>query len=273
MDSQQDGAGLRIALIGFGAIGRTLAEALRAHPDLAVVGILDRLPLPDAAAASVPEGGAVVDTLHDLLGLEPDVVVECAGHGALREHGATVLRRGTDLVVASVGALADAALEESLRQAAKRGGRILIPSGAIGGLDALGSARAAGIERVQYVGRKAPKAWRGTAAETMIDLDKVAEPTVFFESDARTTALKFPQNANVVAAVALAGIGFERTEVRLMVDPAEPSNQHSITATGPFGRISTQIVARTLPQNPKTSMLAPYSLIRTLRNLADPLVV
>jgi aspartate dehydrogenase len=273
MDNQQDGTGLRIGLIGFGAIGRTLAGALRAHPDLTVVGILDRLPLPEVAAAAVPAGAAVVGAIGDLLGLEPDVVVECAGHGALREHGAAVLSGGTDLVVASVGALADAALEQTLRQAARRGGRILVPSGAIGGLDALGSARAAGIESVQYVGRKAPKAWRGTAAETMIDLEKVEEPTIFFESDARTTALKFPQNANVVAAVALAGIGFERTEVRLMVDPTEPCNQHSVTATGPFGRISTAIVARTLPENPKTSMLAPYSLIRTLRNLADPLVV
>jgi aspartate dehydrogenase len=260
---------IRIAIIGFGAIGRTLAEALRAHADVEIAGILVRRP----PAEPAPRGTALVGTADELLRLEPDVVVECAGHQALREHGAAVLRSGTDLLVASVGALADAALEASLRAAAGRGGRILVPSGAIAGLDALGAAKAAGLATVQYVGRKAPKAWRGTRAETLIDLGAVTAPTVFFESSARTAALEFPQNANVVAAVALAGLGFDATRVRLIVDPTVASNQHAVTATGAFGRVTTEVVASTLPQNPKTSMLAPYSLVRAIRNLADPLVV
>jgi aspartate dehydrogenase len=150
---------------------------------------------------------------------------------------------------------------------------VLVPAGAIGGLDVLGAARMAGLERVDYTGRKAPKAWRGTRAERLVDLDGVTEAGVFFEGDARTTALEFPQNANVVAAVALAGIGFEKTRVRLMVDPAASSNRHRVEASGAFGQFAVDVTARTLPQNPKTSMLAPYSLLRALRNRADTIVV
>jgi aspartate dehydrogenase len=259
----------RIALIGFGAIGRTLAEALSAHPDLIVVGVLER----EGIAVAPPIGVPAVARAAALLRLGPDVVVECAGHQALREHGAAILGAGIDLVVASVGALADAALEAQLRDAASGKARLLIPSGAIGGLDVLGAAKHAGIERVDYVGRKAPRAWRGTPAERLIELDHVAEAQVFFEGAARRAALEFPQNANVVAAVALAGIGFEKTRVRLMVDPAVSTNQHQVTAAGPFGEIQVQVTARTLPQNPKTSMLAPYSIVRTLRNLGDALAV
>jgi aspartate dehydrogenase len=259
----------KVALIGFGAIGRTLAEALAKHPDLVLAGTLER----EGIAVEAPPGTRSVTRVADLLQLAPDVVVECAGHQALREHGATVLNAGVDLVVASVGALADPALEAELRVAATGKARVLIPAGAIGGLDVLGAAKHAGIDRVDYVGRKAPKAWRGTPAERLVDLDRVAEAQVFFEGDARRAALEFPQNANVVAAVALAGLGFEKTRVRLMVDPGVSTNQHAVSAIGPFGEIQVQVTARTLTQNPKTSMLAPYSLVRTLRNLADAIAV
>jgi aspartate dehydrogenase len=264
---------MRVAVIGFGAIGRTLVDALRAHRDIEIVGVLERPAAADGAAASAPEGVTVSTDLDKLLGLRPAVVVECAGHRALREHGAAVLRGNVHLLVASIGALADAELESSLRAAASGGGKLLIPSGALAGLDALGAAKYAGLDSVEYLGRKAPTAWRGTRAETLIDLDKVAEPQVFFEGSARSAALQFPQNANVVAGVALAGLGFDETRVRLMVDPEATGNQHSVTAKGPFGEISTRVRAFTLPQNPKTSMLAPYSLVRTIRTLVDPLVV
>jgi aspartate dehydrogenase len=101
----------------------------------------------------------------------------------------------------------------------------------------------------------------------------VTGPEVFYEGSAREAALDFPQNANVVAAVALAGIGFDRTRVKLMVDPDSTGNRHLVTASGPFGEISTEVLARTLPDNPKTSMLAPYSLLRAVANQSDRLVI
>lgn len=263
---------LRIGLIGFGAIGQTIADALRSEPGLVLVGVLGRERTVESIGAELPDGVRATARLSELLSLRPDVIIECAGHQALREYGATVLTSGIDLVVASVGALADAALEAELRAAAT-GARLLVPAGAIGGLDVLGAAKHAGLERIDYTGRKAPKAWRGTPAEKLVDLDRITEAQVFFEGDARTAALQFPQNANVVAAVALAGAGFERTRVRLVADPNVDANQHAVTAKGMFGEIRIEVTARTLPRNPKTSMLAPYSIVRTLRNLADGISV
>jgi aspartate dehydrogenase len=254
---------LKIAVIGFGAIGRFVIEHLHAEPSIGVSAVFS-LPRPDACSAPL------VESIEALLATRPDLVVECAGHQGLRASGETILRHGTDLLVVSVGALADAALEQSLRKAAAApgGGRLLIPGGALGGIDALSAAREAGLNSVEYSGRKAPAAWKGTPAEKMIDLASVTEATTFLECDARTAALQFPQNANVVAALALAGLGFERTEVRLIVDPAANGNHHSFVAHGAFGEISTSIRSMTLPSNPKTSVLAPFSLIQTIKKRA-----
>jgi aspartate dehydrogenase len=263
---------MKVAIIGFGAIGRALAAGL-GDTGGTLVGVLEREETAAAARERLPASVVVTSVLDELLALEPDLVVECAGHAALRACGAQVLRAGRDLIVASVGALASRELEAELRSAAETGGRIVIPSGALGGLDALGSASRAGLDAVQYVSRKAPAAWRGTKAESLVALDKVTGPEVFYEGSAREAALDFPQNANVVAAVALAGIGFDRTRVRLMVDPDSTGNRHLVTASGPFGEISTEVLARTLPDNPKTSMLAPYSLLRAVANQCGRLVI
>ena len=263
----------RIGIIGFGAIGRSLAAGLAAVPDVEIGGILVRERSAERIRDAVPDGIRIVTDIRDLLELAPHLIVECAGHEALQCFGAPILAVGTDLLVASVGALADPDLESELREATLFGGRLLIPSGARGGLDALGAARAAGLDSVAYVGRKAPSAWRGTRAETLIDLDAMTAPQVFFESDARQAALEFPKNANVVAAVALAGVGFEATRVQLVVDPAAVGNQHEIQARGAFGDIFTRVVAKTLPDNPRTSMLAPYSLVHSVRKTVDSIVI
>jgi aspartate dehydrogenase len=263
---------MKVALIGFGAIGTALARALgeTEHP---LVGILGRATSLNTLREKVPASISVVTSAEHLLALSPQIVVECAGHEALRVYGGEVLRAGINLIVSSVGALADPALEMMLRQAAARGGRLIIPSGAMGGLDALGAARRAGLDEVLYSSRKAPLAWRGTKADALIDLQSITAPQIFYEGSARLAALDFPQNANVVAAVALAGIGFDRTRVRLIVDPQATGNRHLLVARGAFGEISTSVLARTLPDNPKSSMLTPYSLVRTIANLTESFVV
>ena len=255
------GVELKVAVVGCGAIGSFLIEGLQAEPAIEVTAVFA---VPAASSGTVP----VARSIEELLSTGPDIVVECAGHQALKEAGEIVLSAGIDLLVASVGALADPTLETSLRRAALTGGRLIIPGGALGGLDALSTAREAGLESVEYSGRKAPAAWKGTAAEDLIDLMNVKSATTFLECDARTAALRFPQNANVVAALALAGLGFEQTKVRLIVDPAASGNHHSFTARGAFGEISTSIRSITLPSNPKTSVLAPFSLLQTIKKRA-----
>lgn len=288
-----------VALIGFGAIGRALARALGEYPSQArIVAVLvrprrstpvrgdlpparaDRPPVradlppargdlpPAPVRAELPSGASRVDGVDALLATQPDVVVECAGHAALREFGPRVLEAGKDLLVASVGALADAETEAALRRSAMKGSaRVLLGSGALGALDILAAAKLAGLTRVSYVARKAPQAWANTPAAALVDLAALTGPATFFEGNAREAALRFPQNANVAAAVALAGAGFEATQVQLVADPAATGNRHLITAEGAFGAFEFSVMGRVLPDNPKTSMLAPFSLARSLLNL------
>lgn len=143
----------------------------------------------------------------------------------------------------------------------------------MGGLDALGAAKLAGLSEVRYESYKAPNAWRGTPAEDLVVLDDVDRVTLIYEGTARDAARLFPKNANVAAAVALAGVGFDHTKVVLHADPTATGNTHRIKAKGEFGHLDISVTGTTLPSNPKTSMLAPYSLVRAIANLSQTLVV
>lgn len=260
------GSGGPVALLGYGAIAAQLVDVLAAHADgprvVAALVPSDRL---GAARARVRDGIDLTDDIGELLAHRPALVVECAGQQALHEHGPAILRQGVNLLVASVGALAHSTLEAELRSAAHEGGaRLLLPSGAVGGLDALASARIAGLDEVEYASNKPVTGWRGTAAEQLVDLDGLTGPTVFFTGNAREAALLFPQNANVAAAVALAGIGFEKTVVTLAADPTATGNRHRVKARGPFGYLDMTVEGRALAANPKTSILAPMSIAKAV---------
>ena len=176
-----------------------------------------------------------------------------------------LLSSGVDVIIASVGALADPGVEGVLRAAENQGNaKLLIPSGAVCGLDGLAAAREAGIDQVNYTARKPPRAWLDTPAETMLDLAGLREPVSFFNGHARDACLQYPKNANVTAAISLAGIGFDRTMVTLVADPKVTDNQHSISAVGAFGRFDLSIHANPMPDNLKTSILSAYSMVSTL---------
>lgn len=262
MRTSDNHARFAVALIGGGAIAGVIARSLiEQYPGIRLVGALGHDV--DRAKERLDHRVPITSSIDELLGWKPSLVVECAGHEALAEHGVAVLRNGIDLVVASVGALANRDLEQALRDAAARGGsHIRIPSGAIGGLDALAAARVGGLDAVRYAGRKPIPAWRGTPAEDVVDLDSLDKAAVIFEGSAREAALTYPQNANVTAATALAGVGFDATRVTLFADPHARGNEHEIEAEGRFGRMKFSVVNAPLPENPKTSSLAAYSLVR-----------
>jgi aspartate dehydrogenase len=247
---------LKFAIIGQGAIAATLLEQI------------DRANMPtQSKPVCIGFVNREANSLANIIKQQPDLIVEAAGHQALRIYGPQILEAGIDLLLASVGALANEPLELALKQKAEASGAaVLIPAGALGGLDALRSARWAGIDTVCYTSEKSPKAWRGTAAESMLDLASVTTKQVFFNGTARQAALQFPQNANVAAAVALAGIGFDQTQVQLCADPDAAFNRHRVFAEGAFGNINVVIEGRVLLSNPKTSMLAPMSLVDALMN-------
>lgn len=267
----------KVGLIGCGAIGRVVADLIhregRAN-GVALGGVLVRASRIAEAQAALPPGTPVVSDIDLLIAAAPHGIAECTGHEGLRAYGPAVLEQGVGLTVISIGALADPALEAALRRAAERSGaRVALPSGAVGGLDLLAAARLGGLDRVVYTSRKKPGAWKGTPAENAVDLDRLAEATVFYRGKAREAAMAYPQNANVAAAVGLAGIGLDATEVQLTADPAATGNEHRIVAEGKFGRAEFMIQGRTLPNNPKTSMLAALSLARAMLNVGARIVV
>lgn len=214
----------------------------------------------EQAESSPPRYSSINDIPNSA---EIDLVVDCAGHSALIEHGPAVLLRGIDVLTVSLGALADAALYKTLENAALRGqARLVLASGAIGGLDTLRSAAAGGgLEAVTYVGRKPPGGWKGSPAETKLSLATLTEAAVHFTGTAREAALQYPKNANVAAAVALAGLGFDKTSVELIADPNVASNIHEITGTGTFGEMHFSVAGKSLPENPRSSALAAMSAV------------
>jgi len=245
----------RLAVIGFGAMAKALIRILSEHaPAIAVGAAL--MPKHE----SPPCGLHVVQTVRQLIDWRPTLVVECAGHSAIHDHLPALLGAGIPVVVASVGALADPSLRDRLAEASERGGgRVILPSGAIGGVDVLRAAGEHGLTSVTYTGRKPPLAWLGTPAESF-DLDHLRVPTQIFEGSASEAARLYPKNANVTATIALAGLGFERTAVRLFADPTIAQNEHEIEASGAFGTFCITLRNVPLSDNPKTSLLAALSL-------------
>ena len=252
---------LNVVLIGRGAIASEVLKHIRPGAGVSVTGVLVRPARVEAARAALPPAIEVASAIGDLAA-EPDLIAECAGHEAVAEYGEAALRRGIDFLAISIGALADAGLRARLEAAAEAGGgKLILPAGAVAGADALAAARIGGLERVVYTSRKPPAAWRGTPAEAAHDLDAVAGPTVLFEGAADEAATLYPQNANVAATIALAGAGFDRTDVRLVADPGAGGNIHTVRVEGTFGAFDLEVRGRPLPDNPKTSTLAAHSVI------------
>lgn len=259
-----------IGFIGFGGIAESVLTTLKyeAESKLDVVGILVR------EAEGRPEQLPFVANLVQLIERRPRVIAECASHEAVSCYGEDVLRSGADLIVVSTGALADSALHDRLQAAAyETGSKLILPSGAIGALDALSSARLGGLERVRYRSRKPPKAWKGTPAEDTINLDRLTAPKVIYQGTARQAALLYPKNSNAAATVALAGLGFEDTEVELVADPTASSNIHEIDVQAKSGSFFITLSGKPSPNNPRTSMLTAYNVARALLYYSRPIVI
>jgi aspartate dehydrogenase len=250
------------AIIGYGAITEEMIRTLEAHDALTRLrGVLVRPSRRDEALRKAAGRFRIATSAEDLLGLAPDIVLECAGHGAMRDYACDILASGRNLVISSVGVLADGDFSGRLMRAAKPPADLWIASGAIAGVDGLLAARTAGLRQVTYTSIKPPLAWIGTPAEGRV---RAECSTILFEGTARDAALAYPQNVNVGATVALAGLGLDRTLVRLVSDPAASGPLGIVEAEGTFGRMRFEILAYASPQNPKTSLLTAHSMLASV---------
>lgn len=247
----------QLGMIGFGAMGREVMSALT---ELGETGTL--------TAVLVRPGRDAPNAVHDveaLIAARPQVVMECAGHSAVKEFAAPLLRAGIDVIISSVGVLADDRIRNELLDAERGGGRALLPAGAIAGLDGLLAARLAGLDEVIYTSFKPPHAWRGTAAEQVLDLNHSEPEREFFSGTARAAALAYPKNVNVGVAIALVGLGMDETQVRLVSSRNVTDPLGRIEARGAFGHFRFDIFARAAADNPKTSALTAYSILQCAR--------
>jgi len=261
---------MRVGLLGGGTIGRLVLQNVKRNTlaGIEIVALAGRGAASRGAQLAGEFGIPYVIGREALLERRPQVVLEAASHDAVREHLVALLEARVSVIVLSAGALADDALREAAEQAAARAGaRLYVPSGGIGGLDALKAACAAGVEEVTIQVAKPPAAWQGIAyVEAMrVDLDRLREPRTLFEGPVREGVPHFPQNVNIAAVLALAGIGWERTRLKVVADPALTLNTHTIRVSGPTGRFSIVLENVPAPENPKTSWLACYSALAALR--------
>jgi aspartate dehydrogenase len=266
------GCELRLVLVGWGAIGTRLAALLdEARVPVRIVGIAVRNA---AMARDLPPGAALITSPDDLAALSPGLVVECAGRASVGPWGRAAFAAGADFAVSSTSAFVEDAVLADLLAAARVAGRqLILPPGALGGIDALAAAARLPLAEVRHEIVKPAAAWAGTAAETRCDLAALTAPVVFFEGTARAAADAFPQNANVAIISSLAGLGLDRTTVALVADPEARLNSHRITARGEFGQMQITLENRPLATNPKSSEMTALSLIRLITNRAGTLVI
>ncbi len=272
---------LRVGLLGHGAIGSQVARALDSGQigGAKLTGVFDPwAPHPKVSVSSAEE-----------LVAGCDLVVEAAGHKALSSYGLDVRKSGVDLLVVSVGALADeqllarlcgpdfqgfgAAAAGTLAASSRLPGRLYISTGAIGGLDTLlAAAQLGSFESVEMVSTKPAKnlarSWMDEELHRALTGAAGAEPIVAYSGSARQACSLFPESANVCATLSLATVGFDQTQVKLVGDPVRENVRHEIKVVCQSGKYEFSFENRTSAQNSKTSAIVPFSVIRALRSLS-----
>ena len=266
---------MRVAIIGGGTIATLFIEHIN-RGDLGeakVVAVVGRSDTSRGKPLASEHGIAYVTTLEELLAQRPEVVVEAASHEAVREFGVALLEKGIALIVLSGGALCDDALRAKLENAAMTSGAMLyVPSGGICGLDALKTMCIAGVEEVSIAVTKPPAAWKGIAyvEQQGFNLEGLTQPLTLFDGSARDGVPLFPANVNIAAVLSMAGVGFDRTRLKVVADPSLTLNTHYITLRGKTGNVSIKLESVAAPDNPKTSWLACYSALATLKYAKSP---
>jgi aspartate dehydrogenase len=265
-----------VGLIGCGTIGTHLAMAIesRTIANASLVGVFDVIDNnAEILKSKLKSNPKVYSNFDSLIDSSIDIIVEAASQEAVRKFGMPIIKANKDLMIMSVGALADTTfLRELLELAPMKEGRskIYVPTGAIAGIDAIRSVKHL-LDSITLTTTKSPKSLAGAPffATRKLNIDAITEVTEIYNGSAAEAVKLFPSNVNVAAVLSLAGLGADKTKVRVVVDPRTTTNQHEIVATGRFGSIKIAVNNVTAPGNPKTSFLAVLSAIECLRSICD----
>lgn len=263
---------LKIGIVGLGAIGRAICRAVeggRLQVEIAAVSSRDRRKA--EAFLSSLRNPPPWTPFAELIA-RSDLVVEAAGGPVVPSLAGAVFDAGKDLLVISAGALLDRG--DLLERARREGRRVYVPTGALAGLDGVRSAMAGRVDRVVMTTRKPPRGLAGAPylAENGISVEGLREPKVVFEGRALDACRGFPENVNVCAGLCLAGVGPERTRIRIVADPGIDRNMHEFEVEGEAGRFTVRI--ENIPsENPRTGRLTALSIIATLRQITGHLRV
>ncbi|MDW0115976.1 aspartate dehydrogenase [Sporosarcina thermotolerans] len=261
---------IRIGLIGKGNLGLFLLRKINHEKilkDYKIVSILDEREKAKDELSILAEKYDCdsFQDIHSFLKSGIDIVVECANIETAKLYATEVIKK-KNLLLISIGAFADTPFAEILKEDARKyGNRVYLPSGAIGGLDALKAAKlAGGLESVMLTTRK--------PANSLSD-EIISGEQILFEGSAREAIKQFPKNANVAIVLSLAGLGVDKTAVQIIADPAVTQNTHQIEVIGAFGEFVLTIKNNPSPDNPKTSHITGSSIIATLANLESEIAI
>lgn len=268
---------LKIGIVGCGTIGTYICKAIDA-------GLLN------AELHSVYDRNHknIEKLMESLTNLHPiflkveemikhiDLLVECASPKAVHEVIPPALNAKRDVMILSAGAFADEKLFNNIYEIAYQNNcKIYLPSGAIAGIDGIKSASIGPIYSVTLTTQKPPEGFNGAPyiIQNKIKLDNIKTKTVIFEGKASEAVKCFPSNINIAATLSLASVGFEKTNVKIIVNPTLTHNVHEVVLEGIFGKLTTRVENVPSPTNPKSSYLASLSAIATLKKILDPLQI
>ena len=266
----------KVGVIGYGSIGREIIAAIRRQeiPNAKIIALFDK----ESQVISSVDYDSQLYLFSDFnefynspIYTSLDIVIECASKEAVREYGKKIIESKKDFIVLSVGAFSNREYLSELQNLSNLNNtRILIPTGAIAGLDSIRSVKKY-LDYLTITTTKHPKSFVGAPffKNSIIKLEEISNEKVLYEGNAITAIQLFPQNVNVAVSIALAGIGLEKTRVKIIADPMISVNRHEILAKGSFGEIHIIVQNVPSPTNPKTSYLASLSAIECLRSLCN----
>ena len=270
---------IKVAIIGCGAIGREIALSIDAKKipncKLSILFDIDSFKLESLYKELLTKPSSTFNDFNVLVASKDyhnvNLVVEAASIKAAQAYMTTILKQGKDIMIMSIGAFSDPVFyEDIIKLLTDNDSNVFLPSGAIGGADIIRSVKDY-IDEVTIVTTKSNKSLRGAPYfyHNKIDIDTINEKKVIFDGNAVNAIKEFPSNVNISALVSLAGIGFEKTRVKIVVDPKIINNQHEIQVKWKFGSFQIKVDNMPSPDNPKTSYLAILSAMECLRGISS----